>query len=124
MTIAQRSRAHDMLAAKGQAVTLTRQAAGAYNPATGAATITPTTQAGKGVILPLSAFRKSLGNVVEGDAQLLLSGLTAGGTVLTEPEVADTVTDANGDVWTITGYEPLAPAGLTIIYDAIVRRAE
>lgn len=123
MTVAQRSRAHDMIAAKGQAVTLTRRTAGAYDPATGAAAITPTTQTGKGVILPLSAFRKTAGNIAEGDQQLLLSALKSDGTVLTDPKVDDTVTDANSDVWSLIAIEPLSPAGLDIIFDCVIRRA-
>lgn len=123
MTVAQRSRAHDLIAAKGQAVTLTRRASGAYDPATGQAAITTTTQAGKGVILPLSAFAKAQGNIVEGDQQLLLSGLNASGAALTAPKVDDTVTDAGGTVWSLVAIEPLAPAGLSIIYDCVIRRA-
>lgn len=121
MTVAQRSSAHDLIAAKGQAVTLTRQAAGTYDPATGAAAITTSTQAGKGVILPLSPMRKNGDSIVEGDQAMLLSGLNAAGTALTAPKVSDTVTDSNSKVWTLIGIEPLAPAGLSIIYDCVIR---
>lgn len=123
MTVAQRSRAADVIARKGQAITLTRMAAGAYNPATGTSPVTETEQAGKGVILPLSTFRKANGaNIVEGDQQLLLSALKADGSVLTIPHVNDVVTDANGADWTIIAIEPLSPAGLDILYDCVVRR--
>lgn len=121
MTVAQRSSAHDLIAAKGQAVTLTRQAAGAYDPATGAAAITTSTQAGKGVILPLSPMRKNGDSIVEGDQAMLLSGLNSAGAALTAPKVSDTVTDSNSKVWTLIGIEPLAPAGLSIIYDCVIR---
>lgn len=124
MTAANRSTADRLLAAKGQALTLTRNASQTYDPAAGSATIAASTQTGRGVILPLSAFQKANGtNVVEGDCQLLLSALSSTGTVLTAPVVNDTVTDANSDVWTITSVEPLAPAGLDILYDCVVRRA-
>lgn len=46
MTVAQRSTANRLIADKGQTVTLTRRASGAYNPATGTSAITTTTQTG------------------------------------------------------------------------------
>jgi hypothetical protein len=59
--------------------------------------LTTSTQAGKGVILPLGAMRRSMmgggDNIIEGDQELLLSALTATGGVLTVPHVSDTVTD-------------------------------
>lgn len=118
-----RQEAADMIADFGQTVTLTRLTSGAYDPATGTSSVTSTTQTGKGVILPLSAFRKSIGNIVDGDNQLLLSGLTSTGAVLTTPHVDDTVTDASGNVWSLLAIDPLNPAGTAILYDCIVRRA-
>lgn len=124
MTASQRSRAAQMIAAKGQTVTLTRRAAGSYNPATGAAAITTTTQIGKGVILPLSAYRKaSDAIVVEGDRQLLLSALSTAGAAISAPNVDDTVTLADGSVSSIVAVDPLAPAGMDLIYDVTIRRA-
>lgn len=123
MTVAQRLTADRQIAAKGQAVTITRRATGSYDPSTGAAAITTTTQAGKGVILPLGAYAKVAGNVVEGDRQLLLSALKADGSVLTAPVVDDSVTLADSSVVTITAVDPLSPAGLAIIYDCVVRGA-
>ena len=124
MTAAQtRSRAADMIERNGQTVTLTRRASGTYNPATGTAAITTTTQAVKAVVLPLSAFRKGQGNIVEGDRQMLLSALKTDGTALTAPVVDDSVTLADTTVATITAVDPLAPAGTALFYDCIVRRA-
>ena len=116
-----RTEAADMIADFGQAVTLTRRASGTYDPATGSAAITTSTQSGKGVILPLSAFRKSGDSIIEGDQQFLLSALTSTGTVLTAPHVNDTVTLADGNVVTIIALDPLTPAGTSILYDCIVR---
>jgi hypothetical protein len=118
-----RSSADRLIASKGQAITLTRQASQTYDPATGSATITTSTQSGRGVILPFSAFRKAQGNVVEGDQQLLLSALTSSGTVLTAPHVDDTATDANSNVWSIVSVDPLSPGGTDLIYDCVIRRA-
>lgn len=121
MTTAQRSTAHRMIAAKGQAVTLTRLASGAYNPATGAAAITTTTQTGKGVILPLGGYRKVNGtSIVAGDETLLLSGLDSAGVALAEPGVNDTI-EAGGKTYTLTVVDSLHPAGLAILFDCVVR---
>lgn len=121
MTVAQRSRAHDMIAAKGQTVTLTRIVSGAYNPATGTSTQTTSTQTGKGVILPLSAgLRHASGTTIpHGAKQCLLSGLNSAGTVLTAPVLDDKLT-ADGIDYTIAEISPLEPAGLAIIYDLTV----
>jgi len=123
MTVAQRTSADRMIEAKGQTVTLTRQAAGSYNPATGAAVVTTSTQTGKGVILPLGVgIRKMPGSdVTAADRQCLLSGLNSAGAALTEPKVGDKLTDRNSVVYTITEVSPLEPAGLAIIYDLTVR---
>ena len=123
MTTAQRSSAYAMIEAKGQTVTLTRRASGAYNPATGAASITTSTQTGKGVILPFGqGLRKMTGtNIPTGAVQCYLAGLTTAGAALTEPKVDDTLTDANALVYTVTEVSRLAPAGLPILYELTLK---
>ncbi|MEN9924157.1 MAG: hypothetical protein RL268_283 [Pseudomonadota bacterium] len=125
MTTAQRLSADRMIAAYGQAVTLTRRAAGAYNTATGTAAITTSTQTGKGVILPFGqGIRKQGGTAVTAaDRLCYLSGLNSAGAALTEPKVDDTLTDANSAVYTITEVSPLEPAGLAIMYELTIRSA-
>lgn len=123
MTTAQRATANRMIAAKGQAVTLTRRASGAYDPATGTATITTSTQLGKGVILPLAGYRKiGAGNIVAGDETLLLSALDTSGAALDPlPTVDDELTDANGKVYALTVVDALHPDGTGILYDCVIR---
>lgn len=125
MTAAQRSTADRMIAAKGQTVTLTRQASGAYDPATGTAAVTTATQTGKGVILPFGpGLRKQDGTTITGDDRLCyLSALTLAGGSLTVPEVNDTLADANSVDWTITEVSEIAPAGLPIVYELTIRGA-
>jgi len=125
MSVVERLDAAAMLAEEGQTVTLAYVAAPAdYNPSTGEVTgTTPASVEVKGVFLPLSAFRKSQGNIVEGDQQLYLSALSIAGAVIDPPAVNGTVTDANGEDWTVISVDPLAPAGITIVYDCIARRA-
>ncbi len=124
MTAAQRLSADRMIEAKGQSVTLTRNASGTYNPATGTAAITTTTQTGNGVILPFALGIRKRGdsNVTAADRKCLLSALSASGTALTAPVVDDKLTDANGNAYVITEVTPLAPAGLDIMYTLTVRR--
>lgn len=117
-----RAEAADMIAEFGQAVTLTRIAAGTYDPATGTSTPSTSTQAGKGVILPLSPMKKAAGtNIPEGAQQLLLSALKADGSVLVVPHVDDNVTLASGEVMQIIAVDPLTPAGVAVLYDCIVK---
>lgn len=125
MTTAQRLTAANMIAAKGQAVTLTRQASGTYNPATGAAAITTSTQTGKGVILPFGqGIRKRAdSSVTQADRLCFLSALNTAGTALTEPVVNDKLTDAAGNIYTITEVSPLEPAGLAVLYELTIRSA-
>lgn len=120
---ANRASASKMIGGKGQPVTITRRTPGAYNTATGTAAITETTQTGTGVVLPLAPFRKTAESIVQGDQQLLLSALDNSGAVLTAPVVDDRVTLADGTVATITAIDPLAPSGLVILYDCVIRRA-
>lgn len=117
MTAAQRSTAHRMIDAKGQAVTLTRLASGAYDPATGTAAITTTTQTGKGVIFDYGdGLRKMAGsNIPAAARQCYLSALSTTGT-LSRPAVDDTLTDAAGLVYAISAVSELSPAGVDIIY--------
>jgi len=121
MTVAQRASAYGMIAAKGQTVTLTARTAGSYDTSTGSASITETTQTGKAVILPLAHYRKAQGNVVAGDETLLLAGVDTTGAALNAPKVDSLVTDANSKVYTVIAVDKLAPAGLNIIYDCVVR---
>lgn len=125
MTVAQRSRAHDLIEAKGQTVTLTRNASGTYNPATGTATITTSTQTGKGVILPFAQGirKRSDSNVTAADRYCILSGLNSAGAALTEPRVDDKLTDSASNAYVITEVSPLEPAGLPIIWELTIRSA-
>lgn len=118
MTVAQRLSANRMIAAKGQTVTLTRRAAGAYTPATGTATISESTQTGKGVIFDFGdGLRKMAGaNIPAGSRSCILSALNTSGSALTRPQVDDTLTDATGSKYGVAAVSELSPAGTDIIY--------
>jgi hypothetical protein len=126
MTTAQRLSADRMIEAKGQAVTLTRRASGPYDPATGSAAITETTQTGKGVILDFAdGLRKIAGTNIPAVArQCFLSALNDNGSPLTRPAVDDKLTDASGVVYTVTAVSELSPAGTDILYTLTIEAAK
>jgi len=115
--------ANRVIASKGQSVTITRQASGSYDPATGSASITPSTQNAKGVILPFSTgLRKMAGsNIPATDKQCLISPIAVLGADLIAPMVDDTLTDASGQVYKIVEVNPLAPDGTNVLFDLTVR---
>jgi hypothetical protein len=119
-----RSRAADMLADKGQTMTLAYVGGGTYNPATGTTSGSALPSATvKGVILPLSPFAKQgNSNIVAGDQQCLLAAEDVSGNTISAPQVGGTVTDANGKAWAIIAVEPLSPAGTDVLHDLVVRR--
>jgi hypothetical protein len=112
--------ANKLLRGKGQAIIITRQVSGAYDPTTGQATITTTVQNGYGAIFDYSDKNVDGVLILSGDKQLLLSAVNATGTALTAPEVNDTVT-AGSVVRTITRIKALSPAGTTVLFDVNLR---
>jgi hypothetical protein len=112
--------ANRLLKGKGQEITLTRQTAGAYDPATGTAAVTVTTQTAYGAMFEYGD--KNIDGVLiqEGDKQLLLSALNSAGTALVAPQLNDTVT-INTVVYTVVRIKPLSPAGTTVLFDCNIR---
>lgn len=112
--------ANRLLKGKGQEITLTRQTAGAYDPATGTAAVTVTTQTAYGAMFEYGD--KNIDGVLikEGDKQLLLSALNSAGTALVAPQLNDTVM-INTVVYTVVRIKPLSPAGTTVLFDCTIR---
>ena len=112
--------ANRLVKGKGQEITLTRQAAGAYNVSTGTASVTTTTQKAYGAMFEYGD--KNIDGVLikEGDKQLLLSALNSAGTALVAPQLNDTVT-INTVVYTVVRIKPLSPAGTTVLFDCNIR---
>lgn len=124
MTVAQRARATASIERKGQAVTITVSTPGAYNPATGTSTPTTANITTTAALLPLSKSRMfGNSNIVAGDETLLISALDNSGDPFTEPKVGSVVTLANGGKRKIIAIDTLSPAGLDIMFDAVVRKA-
>lgn len=117
-----RATADRMLKGKGQSLTLTRNTAGAYNPATGESTVTTTTQTGTGAVFDYGTKNIDGTLIQAGDKKLLLSAFNSAGAALTAPVINDTVT-IGGVVYTIV--EPLktvAPGGIVCLYDCNIRK--
>ena len=112
--------ANRLLKGKGQEITLTRQAAGAYNVATGTAAVTTTAQTAYGAMFEYGDKNIDGTLIKEGDKQLLLSALNSTGTALVAPALNDTVT-INTVVYTVVRIKPLSPAGTTVLFDCNIR---
>jgi hypothetical protein len=112
--------ANRLLKGKGQEITLTRQAAGAYDPATGTAAVTTTTQTAYGAMFEYGDKNIDRTLIKEGDKQLLLSAINSAGTALVAPALNDTVT-INTVVYTVVRIKPLSPAGTTVLFDCNIR---
>lgn len=124
MTVSQRATATRLITSKGQAVSLSWASGTTYDPATGGVSGSTTTVTTTGTLLPLDKTRKIDGtNIMAGDETLLLSALDATGATYAEPPVNTVVTLADGSKRVIVAIDQLAPAGLVIMFDAVVRRA-
>lgn len=122
MSIEDRRDAANDIREEGQALTLVWTSAATYNTATATTSQTTTTVNSWGVLLPLDKARKVDGTmIVAGDETLLLSALDDSGAAY-EPKVNAVLTLADGSKRVIVAIEALAPAGLVIMYDAVVRK--
>lgn len=109
---------------KGQAVTLKSQSNGAWDAATLTRTVTETSQITSGLE---EAYRASQidGTLIQaGDKKFILSALRSDlSTPLSpEPQTGDKLTVGGRD-WLIMAVEPLAPAGLSIMFTLQLRGA-
>lgn len=113
--------ADELLAELGQAVTIRHRTAGAYDPATGAVTVTTTDEAGNAALFDfgLHQFGTSFaaGALIQaGDRQMLLSpvGISA-------PKPGDQAI-ASGVTWSVEAVKETSPAGTVVIYELLLRR--
>lgn len=104
----------------GQTVTLTRTVAGGYDPATGVTTPDVTdTATVKAALLPYSNGDKlAAGGVIRtGDRKAYIAPDTT-----FAPDALTKLTEADGTVWQLESVEPLAPAGVPVLYTANATR--
>lgn len=114
--------ANRLLKGKGQTVTITSQTVGDYDPATGSAPVTASTQTGWGAVFEYTNKNIDGTLIIAGDKQLLLSAINSAGILLATPQVNDTVT-IGGQVSTIKQIKPLNPAGTALLFDCNIRGA-
>jgi len=107
--------ATEMIAEAGTTMTLTRETAGVYVPATGGFTTTSTTYTVKGVKLNYKSKDIDGTLVKAGDMKVLM----AAGVV--EPQTTDLLT-IGGVVWAIIFTQALEPAETPILYTLQVRK--
>lgn len=113
---ADQASAKAVLTAAGQTVKLTAHALGPYNPALGLSVPVDTVTTTIGVVLPLSRGLMHMPgtDIQNGDRQLLLPG------DIVQPPINTTVTIGGTDS-TIVEVNPLSPAGVTLLYDCMIR---
>lgn len=107
--------ANDSLSEYGQTVTISAKSIGAYNPATGNAAVTVSTQQVKGVVFPIEDNTIDGTLIQQGDQKLLLSMVG-----VTPPHVGDTVT-IGATSYTITFIKLLTPSGVNVLCECNIR---
>ena len=104
-----------LLAKFGAAATLARNTPGAYDPATGAAPITTTTQSVTAVVLPYGDKMVDGSNILSTDRQAFISA-----SATTEPRAGDVLTWDGAD-YSVVKVKTLAPGQVACIYECQVR---
>src|SRR5574343_103680 len=109
--------ADELLTEFGQTVTLNRVMTGAYDPATGSASTSTSTQTGRGAIFDYKTADIDNSLIKQGDKRLLLSpdGITA--VTTGDAVVISSVT------YTVTMVKQINPAGTVVMYDVNLRGA-
>lgn len=104
----------------GQTVTLTRTVAGGYDPATGVTSpdVTQTAPV-RAALLPYSnGDRLAAGQMIrQGDRKAYIAPDAA-----FQPDALTKLIEADGTVWQLESVEPLAPAGVPVLYTANATR--
>ena len=101
----------------GQPMTLTRRTAGAYNPATGAATITSTTADAQGAIFDIRGKEFDPQMVQVGDRKIIMAAV--GLDFAPEPGMHVTV---GADEWSVVQAGAINPGAVDVIYKLQVRK--
>lgn len=115
--------AQKLLKGKGQSLTLTKITAGTYNPATGGFTGAGTsTQTAYGAVFDYGAKQIDGTLIKAGDKQLLLSAVKTDGAVLIAPALGDLVTVGGVTYTMVEPLKEVAPAGITVLFEANLRK--
>lgn len=112
-----RAEADEILREFGRALTLTRRVSGAYDTATGTATVTATEYSGRGAVFDYPARLIDGTHVLRGDKRIVMSA--QGLSVVPAPGDAITLGDVDHRVIDVKALEP---AGTVVLYTLQVRR--
>lgn len=106
-----------LLGDKGQAMTLRRRVSGAYDPAVGAATVTPSESPCIGAVFPYAAILIDGTRIQAGDQKVLLAvkGLTLDPAIGDQLLIGSTTTN-------VVSVQPIGPDGTVVVYRLQVRR--
>lgn len=118
--------ADELIREFGQTVTVTMRSSGAYDPATGASTVTETTQTCTGAVFDYSLIASGAQNadgsmILATDKQLLLSPYTTAGAAITRPVPDGTRVTVGSTVYTVKNVKAVEPAGTPVMYDCNLR---
>lgn len=113
--------AHELLREYGVAVTLGVTTSGAYNPATGAVSVTTANAATYGYVEDYADRDIDGTNIVVGDRRVYLSTLTDAGSSVPKPGTDDSLT-FDGVAHRIIQSKAIPGAGTAALYDVQVRR--
>lgn len=112
------STAGRMLAGKGRAMVLRKRTPpGAYNPATGAATVTAVDHPAIGAVFDFPALLIDGTRIQAGDKKVLLAADTLGA----EPTTSDQLV-IGGNVHNIVSVQAIGPDGTVVVWKVQVRR--
>lgn len=108
--------ANELLAEFGQSVTIRHRTSGAYDPATGSATVTTTDEAGNAAVFDYDTKHIDGTMIVRGDKYALLSpvGITA-------PDTDDRLI-VGGVEYSVVSVKTEAPAGTAVLHTVQIRR--
>jgi hypothetical protein len=114
--------AEQLLRNFGKNVTVRKQVAGTYDPATSSAAITNVDTTAKGALLNYTRMQygqhTEAGTLIQvGDKKLLLSPVN-----LTSDPTASDLIIAGGFTWNIIDVKTLRPADVTVLYEIQLRR--
>jgi hypothetical protein len=112
--------AAELLAEFGQSVTLTRNTPGAYNPETGAVSVSGATHTGMGCAFDYAQSDIDGTEIKRGDQRLYLSPKKSDGSAMPTPQTGDTVT-IGAAVYAVMASRPLAPGGIVVLHDVQLR---
>lgn len=100
----------------GQQLTLSARSAGAYNPAAGVATVSEVTQIGTGALFDYGGLTQINGTAIEANDKRLYLSVSG----ILPPQVDDYVI-ASGKKYAIKNVKTIAPAGVAVLYDCLLR---